>query len=100
MGKGALRQTRSREGERMKTYRFSTVVEKDGTIRISGLPPNKEVEVVVLEQTDLPAEIRDWLSDIRARHPFAKLSKEEILATLRHTRATVWDERHARQSGH
>jgi allophanate hydrolase subunit 1 len=28
----------------------------------------------------------DWLTDLRARHPFAKMSKEEILKALRETR--------------
>ena len=36
-----------------------------------------------------------WLGDIRARHPFAKMSKQEILEVLRRTRETVWAERHA-----
>jgi hypothetical protein len=81
----------------MKTYHFNTVVETDGSVRLSGLPPHKEVEVVVLERAGLSVEMQNWLSDIRARHPFAKMSKEEILTILRRTRETVWAERHANQ---
>ena len=79
----------------METYHFKEVVETDGSVRLLGLPPSKEVEIVVLERTQLPEEIQQWLSDIRVRHPFAKMSKEEILKTLRRTRETVWAERHA-----
>jgi hypothetical protein len=79
----------------MKAYHFNTVVEKDGSVHLSGLPPQTEVEIIVLERTDLPEELQQWLHDIRARHPFAKMSKEEILKTLRQTRETVWSERHA-----
>ena len=79
----------------METYHFKTVVDTDGSVRLSGLPPQKEVEIVVLERSELPEEIQSWLSDIRARHPFAKMSKQEILEALRRTRETVWTERHA-----
>ena len=79
----------------METYHFTAVVETDGSVHLSGLPPRKEVEIVVLEGADLPEEMRGWLIDIRARHPFATMSKEEILKTLRRTRETVWAERHA-----
>ena len=79
----------------METDHFKTVVEMDGSVRLSGLPPRKEVEIVVLERADLPEETQGWLSDIRTRHPFAKMSKGEILKALRRTRETVWAERHA-----
>lgn len=79
----------------METYHFREVVEIDGSVHLLGLPPGKEVEIVVLEQTDMSGEIQRWLSDIRVRHPFTKMSKEEILKTLRSTRETVWAERHA-----
>ena len=79
----------------METYHFKEVVEMDGSVRLWGLPPDKEVEIGVLERTELPEEIQHWLSEVRARHPFAKMSKQEILEALRRTRETVWTERHA-----
>ncbi len=79
----------------METYRFREVVETDGKVVLSGLPPSKEVEILVLEKTDLPGEMQSWLSSIRTRHTFAKMSKEKILEALRKTRETVWNERHA-----
>lgn len=78
----------------MKTYHFDTVVETDGSVRLDGLPPHQQVEVVVLERPALPDELQAWLQDIRGRHPFAKMSKEEILQSLRRTREEVWAERH------
>jgi len=79
----------------MRTCQFTKVVEMDGSILLSGLPPHKEVEIVVLESSNLPGEMESWLEDIRARHPFAHKNKQEILQTLRETRDVVWDERHA-----
>ena len=78
----------------MKSYRFNAVVESDGSIHLSGLPPEKEVEIVVLERSGLTNEMQEWLEDVRTRHPFAKMSKEEILEALRQTRDAVWAERH------
>jgi len=74
----------------MKSYHFNAVVETDGSVHLSGLPPQKEVEIVVLERTRLPEEMQNWLNDIRERHPFAKMSKAEILEILRQTRESVW----------
>ena len=79
----------------METYHFRQLVKMDGSVLLSGLPPYKEVEILVLEGTDLPGEMQSWLRDIRVRHPFAKMGKEEILEALRKTRETVWVERHA-----
>lgn len=77
----------------MKTYHFDAVVESDGSVRLSGLPPQQQVEIVVMERTIVPSDLRDWLLEIRTRHPFTHMSKEEVLASLRQTRAEVWSER-------
>jgi hypothetical protein len=78
----------------MKTYHFNAVVEMDGSVHLSGLPPYKEVEIVVLDRAGLSEEMQNWLRDLRNRHPFAKMSKEEILTVLRSTRVIVSAERH------
>jgi len=61
------------------------------------LPPYKEVEIVVLhlEPSDWQAEFKRWLADIRTRHPFARMSKADILKELHKTQEIVWAERHA-----
>jgi hypothetical protein len=81
----------------MQTYHFKKKVGSDGSLRLSELPPNIDVEVVVLniEPSDIRVDLQQWLADIRSRHPFANMSKEEILKQLRNTRDTVWAERHA-----
>ena len=79
----------------METYRFKELVETDGKVVLIGLPPNKEVYITVLERTNFPSEMQNWLNSIRVRHTFAKMSKEKIFETLRKTRETVWYERHA-----
>lgn len=79
----------------MEVYHFKTTVEKDGSVVLSGLPPSQTVEIVVVEQNGASDEMRAWFQDIRTRHPFAKMSKAEILKALRNTRETVWAERHA-----
>jgi hypothetical protein len=78
----------------MKSYHFNATVDKDGSVHLSGLPPQQDVEIVVTERTGLPDDLQEWLNDIRQRHPFAKMSKEEVLEALRQTRETVWAERH------
>ena len=79
----------------MEAYHFKTTVQADGSVILSGLPPRQEVEVVVVERKGLSEEMQIWFQDIRARHPFAQMSKDEILKTLRKTRETVWTDRHA-----
>ena len=79
----------------MEAYHFKTVVQPDGSVILSGLPPSQEIEVVVVERKGLSEEMQSWFQDIRSRHPFAQMSKDEILKALRKTRETVWAERHA-----
>ncbi|NJN80912.1 MAG: hypothetical protein HC802_00530 [Caldilineaceae bacterium] len=78
----------------MATYRYNTVVEKDGSVHLSGLPPEKEIEIVILDRSDDIEEMKNWLADIRGRHPLAAMDKDEILNLLRDTRESVWAERH------
>lgn len=78
----------------MKSYHFDTIVENDGSVHLKGLPPRQQVEIVVLARPALPDELQNWLEDIRGRHPFAKMSKNEILEVLRQTREDVWAERY------
>lgn len=80
----------------MGKYHYTTVVEADGSILLSGLPPHQEVEIVIVEPKSLSdEEMRSWLQDIRSRHPFAQMSKDQVLTELRRTREIVWSERHA-----
>jgi hypothetical protein len=81
----------------MKAYHFRKIVGEDGSIVLSNLPPHQEVEIIVLQQvsSESAGEIKQWLADIRQRHPFAKMSKAEILKVLRETRDKVWAERSA-----
>ena len=79
----------------MEAYHFKAIVQPDGSVILSGLPPGQEVEIVVVEREGLSEEMKAWFQDIRSRHPFANMSKEEILKALRKTRESVWIERHA-----
>jgi hypothetical protein len=78
----------------LKTYCLNTIIGMDGSVHLFDLPPHQEVESVVLDPASLSEEMQNWLSDLRNRHPFAKMSKEEILMALRNTRTTVSDDRH------
>jgi hypothetical protein len=79
----------------METDCFKKFVETDGKVVLIGLPPSKEVYITVLERTNFPNEIQNWLNSIKARHTFTKMSKEKILEKLNKTRETVWHKRHA-----
>ena len=47
-----------------------------------------------MERADLSEEMHAWLIDVQSRHPFAKMSKGEVLDILRQSREAVWAERH------
>lgn len=80
----------------MKTHHFKKIVDSDGTVVLSGLPTHKEVEIVVIypETFDLQEEMKRWFEEVRRNHPFAKMTKEEVLVQLRKTREEMWDEEH------
>ena len=44
------------------------------------------------EPPDIQKEIKIWFEEVREEHPFAKMSKEDILLELRKTREEVYDE--------
>ena len=77
----------------MQTYHFDEVVNDQGVITLSGLPPLTKVAIVVIhpEPFDWGKEMDAWRKEMQ-NHPFAKMSKEEILAKLRQTREEVYDE--------
>jgi len=83
----------------MKTLHFTRRVEVDGSVRLDDLPSQAEVEIVVLyaDPAEHRAELERWFAEVRHDHPFATLSKDEILAALRETREQVWEEHYAHQ---
>ncbi|OQY44370.1 MAG: hypothetical protein B6242_12810 [Anaerolineaceae bacterium 4572_78] len=77
----------------MQTYHFDEIVSNEGMVTLSGLPPLAKVAVVVIkpEPFDWKKEMNAWRLEMQD-HPFAKMSKEEILAKLRQTREEVYEE--------
>ena len=77
----------------MQTYHFDEVVNHEGVVTLSGLPPLEKVAIVVIrpESFDWEKEMDEWTREMQD-HPFAQMSKEEILAHLRQTRDEVYDE--------
>lgn len=45
-------------------------------------------------ENEFAEEMSELIEEVRATHPFAKMSEEEILVRLRETRAIVAAERH------
>ena len=78
----------------IQTYHFDEVVNSEGVVTLSGLPPLAKVAIVVIkpELLDWRAKLELLRRDLQQNHPFAKMSKEEILAQLRKTREEVYDE--------
>jgi len=78
----------------MQTYHFDEIVNNEGIITLSGLPPLAKVAIVVINPEILSWQTR--LDNLRKKfqeiHPFAKMSREEILVKLRQTRENVYDE--------
>ncbi|MDM8520207.1 hypothetical protein QUF64_09175 [Anaerolineales bacterium HSG6] len=44
------------------------------------------------ETGDVQNEMKVWFDEVRKEHPFAKMSKEDVLIELRKTREEVYDE--------
>ena len=78
----------------IQTYHFDEVVNNEGEVTLSGLPPLGKVSIVVIypEPQTWEDEMRQLMHDIRQDHPFMKLSREEILEKLRQTREEVYEE--------
>ncbi len=86
----------------MSRYYFRKVVDADGSIVLSGLPPSQEVQVIVVGQDrkgkEFAEEMRSLIERVWATHPFAQMSEEEIVKKLRETREVVAAERHETQT--
>lgn len=74
----------------MKTVYIKTRVAADGSLTITDLPPDTDVMVAV-QPNDTMAYNEVWaeLRESMKTHPFATMSREEILAVLRQTREEV-----------
>jgi hypothetical protein len=85
----------------MQTYHFNEVVNNKGVVTLSGLPPLTQVVVVVIQPdlSDWQERMKKLMQDVSENHPFAKMSREEVLKRLRQTREEVYDvlywDRHA-----
>ena len=88
----------------MKTYHFQDIVNSEGnvTLSLSGLPPYKKVEILVLypEPEDKQKEMKLWFEEVRQGHPFKQMTKAEILVKLRKTREEVYDELYRDRHAH
>ena len=85
----------------MQTYHFDEIVNDEGVVTLSGLPPFAKVAVVVVkpkfEHTttkifDWEAEMKAWMNDFRQCHPFTKMSRDEVMEHLRRTREEIYEE--------
>ena len=78
----------------MQTYHFKEIVNSEGVVTLSGLPPLTEVAIVVInpELSNWQRRMKDLMQDMQQSHPFTKMSQEEILKQLRQTREEVYEE--------
>ena len=51
-------------------------------------------DVVYAHPADQRADLERWFAEVRRDHPFAAMSKADILAALRETREQAWNERY------
>jgi hypothetical protein len=82
----------------MQTYHFKKAADRDGSVTISGLPPSEELTILILPssgQYEWQEKMKQWMNDLREHHPFAGMSKAEILKHLRKTREEVWEAEYA-----
>ena len=78
----------------MQTYHFNEIVNDEGVVTLSGLPPSAQVAIVVIQpdSSDWQERMQKLMEDVSENHPFAQMSREEILQHLRQTREEVYDE--------
>ena len=77
----------------MQTYHFNEVVNNKGVVTLSGLPLTQVVVVVIQpDLSDWQERMKKLMQDVSENHPFAKMSREEVLKCLRQTREEVYDE--------
>lgn len=78
----------------MQTYHFKEIVNGQGEVTLSGLPPFTEVAIVVIkpEPFDWQERMNNFMDKLQENHPLAKMSQEDILIELRKTREKVYDE--------
>ena len=75
----------------MKTVILNERIGSDGSLLLTDLPPDQDVMVVVKPKINgtramaILAELQESMRD----HPFASMSREEILNALRRTREEV-----------
>lgn len=77
----------------MKTVLVQKRVGSDGSLTLTNLPPDADVTVIIRPtNTPTSAEGSAMWEELRASmrtHPFASMSREEVLAALRQTREEV-----------
>ncbi len=81
--------------ESMQTYNFQEMVNSEGSVTLSGLPPLTEVAIVVIlpQVSDWRKRMQQLMDDVQQQqHPFATMTREEILQKLRQTREEVAEE--------
>lgn len=76
----------------MQNYYFKEIADSEGKVTISGLPPSEEVTILALYSgtSGWQKKMKQWMSELREDHPFAEMSKDEILRQLKKTREEVW----------
>ena len=76
----------------MDLQHFNETVSKDGTVTLTGLPPDMEVRITVNPRT-WEEEFREWQKEFQANSPFKGMTEEEILEDLRNYRESIPNER-------
>ena len=83
--------TSNNGGRTMKTVILNERIGSDGSLLLTDLPPDQDVMVVVKPKINgtrtmaILAELQESMRD----HPFASMTREEILEVLRRTREEV-----------
>ncbi len=78
----------------MQTYHFKEIVNSEGTVTLSGLPPLTEVAIVVIHPklSDWQVRMKQLMDELQQSHPFSTMSEEDILQHLRQIRDEVYEE--------
>lgn len=76
----------------MKALYLCKRVGNDGSLTLTDLPPDLELEITLKPRSNAPTlttQWAEWCADVRQTHDFATMTRDDVLAALQRTRDEV-----------
>ena len=73
----------------MEPLHFKKTVSSNGSVTLTNLPPNSEVEITITDKPAWQTAFEELQKSFCENNPLAQMSKEDILQTLKKTREAI-----------